>query len=284
MVLDLSHPFTQSVVLPFAVTVIGVGLSQLALSDHARDAVTGSALALAMLLAYVAMLGLPPLPPRSAVQRLGVLIALALAFGPLLDLLRLPTPLVRGLVILLPIAGLFWLGLPVLQTREVADLALGATVLAAGLVLMIRAVQLRDRPQDAGLLLAAAAAGVGLIALLGASTSVAQLALAVAAAAAGYLLWNWPRPRQRLGAAAALAGYGILAAVVGQAAWFTDAPCYALLALVPVLFADVALNRLAPAGRSSGAWGAPILAAVYAVLVAGAAGVALLSGGSTPYG
>ena len=235
------NPAVQSGLLPLT---LGVALSLLAHLAGARWA-AGVAVGLAYLASHVLTLGLPPLPPVSAQQKLLYVAGGLLALGAALDTAGGRRPVRLSLAVAAPAAALVWMALPMLMRGPstgvwpaLAGAALGGAVVMARL----------DRQVEDGLTvpvgIVAAGVGTGVVALLGGSASILQLALAVAAATGAFVLVNWPRQRLPVGAALLLGLGGLLPVLAGQMLLITRTPPLAVALLLPIVFADSVAGRV----------------------------------------
>ena len=172
--------------------------------------VAGAAVALSFAAVYFLIIGIPPHPPVSGLDKLVYGVAGGVALGFCLDLLRLP-PFTRWL--LFPIGGaalLYWLELPGVKTAgAMALIGLGAMWLAS-----IAALWRLEAEREAGLnptaMLIVAALGLAAVTMLGGATEIAHLAVALATALFGFSLWNWPTNVFPYGAALLMGAAGTL--------------------------------------------------------------------------
>ncbi|WP_431858418.1 hypothetical protein [Azospirillum sp.] len=235
----LVNPAVQSGLLPLVLALV------LCLAARPLRLRWGAAVAMgvAYLASHLITLGLPPLPPVSAQQKLLYVAVGLLALGVALDAAHARQAPRVAVMALAPVAALVWLALPVLMRGgamltwlELAGTALGAVVF------MARLERQADKGVTLPVTLVAAAVGTGVVALLGGSASILQLALAVAAATGGYLLANWPRQRQPVGVAV-LGLAALVPVLAGQLLLFTKASPLAVALLLPIVFADALADR-----------------------------------------
>lgn len=235
----LVNPAVQSGLLPLILAVV------LCLAARALGArwAAGAAVGAAYLASHLATLGLPPLPPVSAQQKLLYVVLALLALGIALDSMHARRPLRLSLAAAAPVAALLWLAFPLLLRGPSAGvwLALAGAALGA-VVVMVRLERQMEEGVTMPVTLVAAAVGTGVVALLGGSASILQLALAVAAATGGYLLTNWPRQRQPVGSALLALG-ALVPVLAGQLLLFTKTPPLAVALLLPIVFADALAGR-----------------------------------------
>lgn len=278
----LNDLLVQTAVLPLLVAAAAAGLLRFA----GRGVAAGGVLA-GFIVAYLLIVGLPALPPPSAMGKLFWAAVVGLALGLGADLAGL-APRRAGLLVGAWLAlALGWLALP----RLTAATGLGQTLMVLGL-LAVAAVPVLRRGAGGqgatapGVVLLALALAVGGTAFAGASASVAQLAFALAAATGGLLLWNWPVERHQWGAAGQ-AAFGVVVLLAAVLAFFTDARAEVLLAVLPALFAERLRNRLPLPHTAAGrAVGTVALGAIAAVPAIAAVGIAFLlaAGGESPSG
>lgn len=278
----LNDLLVQTAVLPLLVAAAAAGLLRFA----GRRAAAGGVLA-GFILAYLLIVGLPALPPPSAMGKLFWAAVLGLALGLGADLAGL-APRRAGLLVGAWLAlALAWLALP----RLTAATGLGQTLLVLTLLAVTAVPVLRrgaagQGATTPGVVLLALALAVGGTAFAGASASAAQLAFALAAATGGLLLWNWPVERHHWGAAGQ-AAFGVVVLLAAVLAFFTDARAEVLLAVLPALFAERLRNRLPLPHTATGrAVGTVALGAIAAVPAIAAVGIAFLlaAGGESPSG
>jgi len=276
----LAHPAGQSVVVPLAVALVATGLLRL-IGGGRGPTLAAAGLGLGFLAGYGLILGIAPLPPRSAGQKLFYIVALAWAAGVALDLAA-ARPLWRhGLAVVGSVAAVVWL----LGAQLGAETMLWpGSVLVAAWVLVLERLSARSGQSLDGavMLIVVGLAGAG-VAFFGATASGAQLSLALAAAAGGFALWNWPVVRFRFAAAAVYAGGAAALALASQFVLYTQVSPWALLLLVLVFFVDRWAARLSH-GLGDNAFAralAPVVLALVAAIPAGAAlAVAYLSAGA----
>ena len=212
----------------------------------------GCAIALAFVIAHLSILGWPPLPPQSSLQKLVYIALIGLLLGAVLDLLIDRVP-VRTVALVWPAVILAWLGWQQLLGLEPLDLARLVLLWFAGAFVFDRLLAHRVAEIISPTMVLVAGIGMSAIALIGNAASLSQLAAAVAAATGGFLLWNWPKQRYPFsmtalfGAASALFGVG--AAIV----LFTRASTLALAILLGIFAAGSMRARLPLAGRP--VWG-----------------------------
>lgn len=241
----LINPAVQSGLLPLVLGVVLCLLVRLTGVRWAAPWTTGLAVGAAYLTSHVLTLGLPPLPPVSAQQKLLYVAAGFLALGIALDATAARRPVRLTVVTVAPVAALVWMGWPLLLRVGSAAVWLGLVASALGAALVM--ARLERRLEDGltvPVTIVAAAVGTGVVALLGGSASILQLALAIATAIGGFLLINWPHQRQDVGAALLLGLGGLVPVLAGQLVLYTKTPPLAVALLLPIAFADSLAERV----------------------------------------
>ena len=269
----------QSALIPAVLGFVLTGAIRLANGRTRGPLVAGAAVSLSFAAVYFLIIGIPPQPPITAMDKLvyGVVGGLALGFS--IDSLRLP-PFVRWLLFPIGCAALlYWLEHPGVESAGAAALAgLGALWLAS-VVGLWRLEADREAGLNPVVKLLIAALGLAAVAMLGGATEIAHLAVALATALFGFTLWNWPTNVFPYGAALLMGAGGSLFLLAWIAA-LSDAavslPALAILLLV--FFADLAAKQM-HLGESRAARAAVpiILAAVCCVPVLIAVALAYFS-------
>jgi hypothetical protein len=279
----LGDPLVQSALLPALATALLTGLIRLAGGRGRGPLLASAAIAAGFLLAYAAILGWPPLPPRASTQKIAYIALAGLALGAALDAAGAGRGVLGWASVALgTLLAVGWLyGRQLLAAPTAEQIALAAAVALGGLFLLARLEVARDDAPSAAVMLLVAAAGAAFVAVLGRSAALGQLAGALAAATGGFLLWNWPVARYRFGAAAVLGAGGALVAILASLAFFTAASRIALALLPLVFLADSAAARL-PLGKKPALRpvGLGLVALVPAALAVAAAYLAADGGGS----
>jgi len=154
--------------------------------------VAGASVALTFIIAYLLIIGVPPLPPVSSSQKLAYVVAAGLVIGFVFDYWRFPA-FFRWAVFGLGMAvTIYWLGANKLHRAD-TWLLLGIVALFAGTILAEWRIEAgRHRGLDPLVKLLVASLATAAIAQFGDSTSLAQLSGALGAALGGFMLWNWP--------------------------------------------------------------------------------------------
>ena len=266
----------QSALFPAVLGFVLTGAIRLANGRTRGPYVAGAAVSLSFAAVYFLIIGVPPQPPTSAMDKLVYGVAGGLALGFSLDFLRLP-PFVRWLLFPAGCAALlYWLELPGIESAGVAALAgLGALWLAS-----IAALWRLEAEREAGLnpvvKLMIAALGLAAVAMLGGATEIAHLAVALATALFGFSLWNWPTNVFPYGAALLMGAGGALFLLAWIAALqHASVSLPALAILLLVFFADLAARNMRLGESRAARAAAPIvLAAVCCVPVLGAVALA----------
>ncbi|MDA0230829.1 MAG: hypothetical protein O3B21_11665 [Proteobacteria bacterium] len=238
--------------------------------------VAGAAVALSVAAVYFLIIGVPPHPPMSGLDKLVYGIAGGVALGFCLDFLRFP-PFIRWL--LFPVGGaalLYWLELPGVETAStMALIGLGAMWLAS-----IAALWRLEAEREAGLnptaMLMVAALGLAAVTMLGGAIEIAHLAVALATALFGFSLWNWPTNVFPYGAALLMGAGGTLFLLAWIAALhYATVSLPALAILLLVFFADIAARHMQLGDSRAARAATPIvLAAVCCVPALGAVALA----------
>jgi len=266
----LDDPFVMSAVLaallPLALSAIftgGLG----AISMRAA----GCAIVIAFVIAHLAIFGMPPLPPRSSLQKIAYAAVLGLALGIALEMLGSRAP-VKCIARAWPAVIVIWLGWQQLISLEPLALLRLALVYCAGAFVLDRLLVWRDSDIVVPSMLLVAGLGACGVAFLGAAASLSQLAAALAAATGGFLLWNWPTRRHALSVAAVFGAGSALFATAAATALFTRANDTALAMLVLVFAAGYLRDKLplpqGPALRGLAFGAVALLPALAAVALA----------------
>ena len=234
----------EPVLLPLAVAALAVLAGRFWLGTRPTVPLAALAQAAGFLIAYLALLGLPPWPPVMAREK----IAFIAAFGVLLGLLLLLLPRwadgLQALILAWPVAIVVWLALP--AGLKLETVVAGAVLALPGAAMIGPLAGARARHPRRVLMLLSALLGLAGIALLGDALALAQLALALAASLAGVLVAG----RSLALANAALIGpSGSALALAGTLVLYGAASRAALLLLALVLAADRLARRLASRRR-----------------------------------
>lgn len=275
----LSDPLAQGIATPLLAALILAGLIRL-LTGAGRSAACAAAAAIAFLLAYALILGLPPATPRSAMQKIFYVVAAGAVIGVIIDLVTSARAPLWLAAVLGPSLGLAWLAEARLRAPDQETWILLAPLWIAGIAVAARVVSLVERGIDAPIMVLAASIGLGAIALIGNSASYAQLAFALAAATGGFLLWNWPRARFRWAGAGLLGATAALVVMAQALVLFSRASRPAIAALILIFIADLVGRPLLP---SAGIWRPVALTIMTAVLAAGAVAIGWGLAGSPGY-
>lgn len=270
--LDLSNPLVQTVVMPLSLGLVLAGVIRLIGGPGRGQGLASLAVCMAFVASYAVTLGVPPWPPRGAIQKIAYIAAIGAAIGLVLDLV----PRLRGQIGLVVLVGtaaaLAWLGWNRMgdfgPNRETAQ-AIAAAL--AGMAVLWRLGAKIGEAQTGGILALVVAFGSGAIALIGNSASLAQLCFAVAASIGGFMLWNWPVARFPFGAAGVFGAAGAVVAMTMQMSMFTRASVPALVLLALAAFADIAARPLQPTRGAFAKAVQPIVVGLAAGIVAGAA-------------
>ena len=239
-----ANPLVQSVLVPVVGGFLLTAAIRIANGASKGPLVAGASVALGFLIGYGLVVGLPPLPPVSAQQKLAYVVAAGLVLGFLLDFFRRP-PLYREVLYIVgTAAALYWMAQPRIAGGNAwTYLALIALWLGV-LILGHRLERSRSAGIEPAIKLLVAALGLGVIALFGRSASQAQLAFGLATALGGFMLWNWPVNRYPFGATLLLGAGGALAGMAIVLALYSETSPAALAILLLCCFADVAAKRV----------------------------------------
>ena len=287
-----ADPRLVGAALPFGSGFVIAAMLRITLRRRRGDLAMLGAL-VAFLLVYALIEGLPPLLAVTAKQKLfwlacaGGVAGLAAGAGARSGVLE------RSLLVLLPAAGLLWLGERQWLRGPETGFAVAALALwlgSAAILLRLRATGTAGNGFAAGAQLVVAAAGLALVALIGASASLATLAGALAAGLGGVLALDYlvflaaGRPTA-LGAAGRLGVAAPLCWIAAILVLYGDGVSPVAVALLSLVF----LSGRIPLriGRAS-AWltraGEPVRATLLAAIPAAlAVGVALLQAGPAGY-
>jgi len=257
LAIDWQHPLVQSLWLPLGLALVATGLLRLALGRRgAHWAMAGLGLSVVVASAWLAGLHWPP---TSLTHKLPLILLLAWLAAGVMQAAGTDRIGAGVVALLLWAAALWWLGVRD-PAHVVGALLAGALVLAALLLAPV------DRAHGPAMLVVASL-GLAGVAMVAGSLLLFQWSVLLAAATGGAALWLWP---------VALARFSLIASMTGALAWLalaqatvqlTRAPWWAVLVLVAV-FAAARVARRLP-GR--GALLQPVVVAVVAGLVAGAA-------------
>lgn len=266
----LDDPFILSAVLAALLPLLISGILTGLLGRLFGVRAAGCAIALAFIVAQVSILGWPPLPPRSSVQKLGYIALLGLLLGILLDFVVARAPL-RAVAPLWSAAIVVWLGWQQLLGFQPLDLVRLALVWLAGVFVFDRLLVLRTTDIVAPTMLLVAGIGVSAIAWIGHAASLSQLAAAIAAATGGFLLFNWPKQRYPFSVATLFSAGTALFAVAAATVLFTRANAFALAILIAIFALGSLRARLAADRPVSGPIVFGIIALIPALLAIAAA-------------
>lgn len=248
----LEDPFVLSAVLAALLPLVTAGILTGGIGGTIGVRAAGCAIALAFVIAHLSILGWPPLPPGSSLQKIVYIALIGLLLGVVLDFFADLAP-IRPAALIWPGAILVWLGWQQLLSLEALSLARLALVWLAGAFVFDRLLALRTANIVAPTMVLVAGLGMSAIAMIGTAASLSQLAAAVAAATGGFLVWNWPKQRYPFSMAAlfgaASAWFGVGATIV----LFTRASSLALAILLGIFAVGSIRARLPLADRP--VWG-----------------------------
>lgn len=241
----LSDPLIQSAAIPLVLGFVLTAALRITNGRERGPNVVGASVALTFIISYLLIVGVPPLPPIAASQKLAYAVAAGLVIGFVFDYWRLPA-FFRWFVFGVGMAVvLYWLGANKLLRTDVWGL-LGIIALYLGTIIAEWRIEAdRHKGLDPLVKIFVAALGAAAIAQLGDSTSLAQMSGALAAALGGFMLWSWPVPRYTHGAALLLGAGSALASIIFVLVLYTPgANKIALAILLLVFFADMAADRV----------------------------------------
>lgn len=252
--------------LPLVVAAVLTGCIGGAISVRAA----GASIGLAFIIAYVSILGWPPLPPRSSLHKIVYLALIGLVLSVVLDFF-IDRIQIKAVTLIWPAIIICWLGWQRVLGLEVLDLARLVLLWLAGAFIFDRLLTLREAHIAAPTMVLVAGIGMSAIALIGAAASLSQLAAAVAAATGGFLLWNWPKQRYPFSMVALFGAASALFSIAVTIVLFTRASTLALAILLGIFAASWLRARLPLADRP--VWGPVVfgLVAMVPMLLAVAA-------------
>ena len=267
--LSPDNPAFQSAVLPFLLAAVVAGLIRLAGGSGRGALLAGAAVAMAVLVVYVVVLGMPPLPPRSSGQKLFYVTAAGLALGVVLDLGRVRGRILALMLLAFVAAASVWVGWPAWKRLGAApDTWMPAVTLLLLLIATVPLARAARNGISAAVMLLIAALGLAMVALTANAASLSQIAAALAAAVGGFLVWNWPKARFPVSAALLFGAMGAFASLTTQAALFTRADPWTLAPLPLAFLAAIPAARLSIGGGAVRAALSPIIIGFCAALPA----------------
>ncbi len=163
-------PIFQAAILPLAAAFVLSGLLRAIGREGRGRVLAGGAIAIAFLIAYVVLLGLPDWRPAGPIDKVVYIALGALFVGAFADLTGMPVQIKYGLILVIPLFGLAWVAEP--QIRGNPDLAGVATLVllfAANGVATSRFTLREGSDLTPSIYLGAGAAGLGLIGLFAGS-------------------------------------------------------------------------------------------------------------------
>lgn len=276
-------PIFQAAILPLAAAFVLSGLLRAMGREGRGRVLAGGSIAIAFLVAYLVLLGLPEWRPADPIDKVLYIALGALAIGAFADLTGMPVQIKYALILVIPLFGLAWVAEP--QIRGPLDLA-GVTTLvvlfAANGVGTYRLTLREGTDLTPSIYLGAGAAGLGLIGLFADANPLYHLAFALAASTVGFAVWNWPVNRFAP-SAALLAGAGsILVALAGTLVLYSGASRIAMAALVLVFFSDKFVETVRLGGGRIGTALRPLaVVSASAVIVLASAAIGFFIGAAT---
>lgn len=248
-----SDPLVQSTALPLLSALLLFWFLRFVLSQAEPDLpLAAAAVVVGFLIAYWAILGLPPLPPTASSQKLAYVCVIGLVFGLVVDLFhpRLPSSLVPAFCLIWPGVVAYWLAWPRVVGIDLFAILGALGLWIGGALAFYRLGRVRDEQERSlapGIMLLAFGLGAGALALYFASASLSQLAFAMAAALGGVLLWNWfavirrPDGIAPFGRGALFGSASALLAIVDNLALYTETSYWAVALLLPIIYANLVL-------------------------------------------
>ncbi len=247
--MDFNHPAIQSVLLPLLVASAFTGVIRLVGGDRLGSRLASVAICIALLVAVVQILGVPPWIPRTGMQKLFYLFTIGFVFGVIIELQRDSRNRIFSVGLAAFTLSYLWLAWPQLHNPPLSLIAQLSMLYLAAALSFWRLVELREQNLAPVVMLLLAAIGLAGVAFVSGSLSIAQLSIAFAAAVGGFALWNWPTYRFPFGAVGVIGGGNAFLALVAVTFLLTDASPIALTLLVLIFFADTVSRRL-PTGKA----------------------------------
>jgi len=254
----LIHPAFQSAVLPFAVALCAAAV--LGFSSPVTARYAGLAVVAGFLAAYVSTFGLPPLLPKTSGQKIFAIAVLATIGSLLFDGHR-----TMAVGLHLALISILWIGWRKIMAAPSLD-HLSALLIVAGAAVALLGTERdgNDDDVDKAVPFLIVSLGVAGIAFIGASTSIAQNAGALSAALGGLLILNWPKRRFGFGLLARWVPLIVLSALSAQIVFFTSAPAWTLVLLLPAFYVERRVTSTSALKR-------PVLIALCAAVPTGTA-------------
>jgi len=255
-------------------------------SDRAAGAFAGLGLALSIFAAYVAMKGMPPLPPVAAGQKVAVLAVLG---GLLVAICAIATGLasvIATVTLFGTAAGVYWIAERFIGRADMADwITLGAYAFA--MLAAFWSVNFGAGPSAATRArLGVASVGMGGVCLLSGNTTLGFTAIALAVGFAASMLAEGKRSGSVMGASLTGAGFIAFALLAAQTALFgrIDPVPLILIGLIAPLGRIAELAGWRADDRGLAFFGTIKLAIPPAVIAAAAVAASYYIGGDSPYG
>lgn len=253
-----------------------------------------AAAAIAFLVVYVVVEGVPAFPAAGAKQKVFFLGVVGLVLGLLLDVRDRSAVVERIAIVAFPAAGLLWMAQRLLSFGIELEVLLPLVLLWAGsTVILWRLSQTGEQGgvMVPGVQVLVASIGVSVVALIGASASIAQLAGGLAASMGGVLLFAFAAlvvfgSRYGFGALGTLGAGGALLALSYVLVLFTeDVSLWALAILSLIFLTDLVPFKLRFGGAAMRRALQPVAATIVAAIPAAIAiAVAVLTGeDASPY-
>ncbi len=235
----LGDPIFQAAILPLAAAFVLSGLLRAIGREGRGRVLAGGSIAIAFLIAYFVLLGLPDWRPVDPIDKVVYIALGALFVGAFADLTGMPVQIKYALILVIPLFGLAWVAEPQIRGNPgLAGVATLVLLFAANGVATSRFTLREGSDLTPSIYLGAGAAGLGLIGLFADANPLYHLAFALAASTVGFAVWNWPVNRFAPSAALLVGAGSILVALSGTLVLYSGASRIAMAALVLVFFSD----------------------------------------------
>lgn len=278
-----ADPFIRLFVLPFAFTVILVGLIRFVGREGSSRA-AGGTVALAFVWLCGLILGIPDFPPPASSAALAYIVTVGVVVGAAFDLMdgkSVAVGWVAGLVFAL--ISSWWMGgAPPFFNTDKGNIVVVLALAATWLIVQLR---LRRLSQDARLptaMLIMAAFGLGIVAWIAGAAEELGLAFGLTSALVGFFVWNWPRPHFPLGNGMVISAGAAIMTLAFRLVEGAPTMLPALIILGFVFFADTVSWRARWGPKAL--WGAvhPFMLAALCLLPLGLAAAAARIGIAVP--
>jgi len=248
MVTDVwfANPAVQTLALPMAVALAMSALLRLAGGRGAGAALAGAGIGVGFLAADLAVMGLPALLPRAALDKLPAIAVAGVLAGVALDLGRAGRSARMFAILAATFAAVAWVGWPTIARGDGMALLPLAILWALSAGVLVSLERPADQATGPAVMLTAAALGVAVLVVLSGSTGAAQLAGAVAAASLGFFVVAWPPTGLAFAASGQLGVRLPLMALIAGLMQSGDIELSALPMLLPVFLAGRLSGALLP--------------------------------------